>query len=57
MNDVEEKISAIYRKTASELSLEVGKTLKLESNHQIGYYMRLTKKVRDNFSSINDYKY
>lgn len=45
MSDIEEKMNVIYKKTASDLSLDVGKTLKLESNSQLGYYMRLSKKT------------
>ena len=31
--------------TASDLGLEAHKTVKLESNTQLGYFLRVTKKV------------
>ncbi|XP_076668548.1 DNA mismatch repair protein spel1 isoform X2 [Andrena cerasifolii] len=44
MNETEEEIQAQSRKVASDLSIEIGKTLKLESNQQFGYYFRVTLK-------------
>lgn len=44
MNETEEKIQAQSSKVASDLSIETGKTLKLESNQQFGYYFRVTLK-------------
>ena len=44
MNETEEKIQAQSSKVANDLSIEAGKTLKLESNQQFGYYFRVTLK-------------
>ncbi|XP_076178005.1 DNA mismatch repair protein Msh2-like isoform X3 [Ptiloglossa arizonensis] len=44
MNEVEEKLQVQLGKVADELSIEAGKTLKLESNQQFGYYFRVTLK-------------
>lgn len=44
MDEVEEKIQAQLGKVANDLSIEAGKTLKLESNQQLGYYFRITLK-------------
>ncbi|XP_076658764.1 DNA mismatch repair protein spel1 isoform X1 [Halictus rubicundus] len=44
MNEMEEKIQAQLGKVAADLSIDAGKTLKLESNQQLGYYFRITLK-------------
>ena len=45
MEELEGKIQAVFRQTASELSLEPHKTIKLESSAQLGHFLRVTKKV------------
>ncbi|XP_076230523.1 DNA mismatch repair protein spel1 isoform X2 [Nomia melanderi] len=44
MDEIEEKIKAQLGKVAADLSIEAGKTVKLESNQQLGYYFRVTLK-------------
>lgn len=44
MNEMETKIQSQLTKVASDLSIEAGKSLKLESNQQFGYYFRVTLK-------------
>lgn len=45
MDAVETKIRGHLRKTASELGLDANKTIKLELSPQLGYCLRVTKKV------------
>lgn len=45
MNGLEEEIEGQLRKAAKDLCLEAGKTIKLESNSQFGYFFRITLKV------------
>ncbi|XP_012276935.1 DNA mismatch repair protein Msh2 [Orussus abietinus] len=44
MDELEEKLEGQLGKAAKDLSLEAGKVLKLESNQQFGYYLRITLK-------------
>ncbi|XP_064599331.1 DNA mismatch repair protein Msh2-like [Liolophura sinensis] len=44
MDELEESIKAQLNKAARDLSLEPNKTLKLESNAQLGYFFRVTRK-------------
>ncbi|XP_012264178.2 DNA mismatch repair protein Msh2 [Athalia rosae] len=44
MTEMEEEIQSQINKVAQDLSLDAGKTLKIESNQQIGYYFRITLK-------------
>lgn len=44
MDEVEAKLQSQLGKVANDLSIEAGKTLKLESNQQLGYYFRVTLK-------------
>ncbi|XP_034173132.2 DNA mismatch repair protein spel1 [Osmia lignaria lignaria] len=44
MDEMEKKLQAQLNKVADDLSIEAGKTLKLESNQQFGYYFRVTLK-------------
>nr|CAD7412078.1 unnamed protein product [Timema cristinae] len=52
MNSIEDQIKKLLSRVASDLNLEAGKTLKLESNNQLGYFFRVTLKeekvLRDN---------
>ncbi len=45
MDTVEANIRAQFRKAASDLGLEANKTIKLELTAQLGYFLRVTKKV------------
>ncbi|KAK4320785.1 hypothetical protein Pmani_008361 [Petrolisthes manimaculis] len=44
MNGLEEEIEGQLRKAAKDLCLEAAKTIKLESNSQLGYFFRITLK-------------
>ena len=44
MNEMETKLQSQLAKVAYDLSIEAGKSLKLESNQQFGYYFRVTLK-------------
>lgn len=44
MDAVEEELPAALNKAARDLSLESGKTIKLEHNH-LGHYFRVSRKV------------
>ncbi|CAL4080919.1 unnamed protein product, partial [Meganyctiphanes norvegica] len=44
MNELESDIEKQLRKSANDLGLEAGKTIKLESNAQLGYFLRVTLK-------------
>ena len=46
MDNLEEEIQGQMRKVSNDLCLESGKSLKLESNSQLGYHFRITLKVR-----------
>ena len=45
MDELEKKLKSQLNKAASDLGLEAGKVLKLESNSQLGYFFRVTRKV------------
>jgi len=44
MDEMEERIEKQLGRAADDLSLEAGKTIKLECNQQFGYYFRITLK-------------
>lgn len=44
MDELEEKMQGQVSKVANDLDMEVGKTLKFESNQQYGYFFRITLK-------------
>lgn len=44
MNEMEEKVQSQLSKVSDDLGLESGKSLKLETNQQFGYYFRITLK-------------
>lgn len=44
MDELEADIQSQFRKAASDLGLEAGKSIKLESNAQLGYFFRVTLK-------------
>lgn len=44
MEEIEEKLNRQLHKAASDLSLDAGKSVKLESNQENGYYFRITLK-------------
>ncbi|KAL7646721.1 UNVERIFIED_CONTAM: hypothetical protein RMT77_001974 [Armadillidium vulgare] len=44
MDELEEGIQKELRKAANDLNLEAGKSIKLESNNQLGYFFRVTLK-------------
>lgn len=49
MDSYEDDIHKTFNKAAKELKLEAGKTIKLESNSQYGYYFRVTLKASETF--------
>ncbi|XP_046847802.1 DNA mismatch repair protein Msh2-like isoform X2 [Xenia sp. Carnegie-2017] len=44
MDQLQQKIPRELNKAASELGLEAGKTIKLETSNQLGYFLRITRK-------------
>lgn len=44
MDELEEKMQSQVNKAANDLDIEAGKTLKIESNQQFGYYFRVSLK-------------
>ena len=45
MDNLENDIQGLLGKAARDLGLEANKTIKLESNNQLGYFFRVTRKV------------
>uniref|UniRef100_A0A1B6C2N8 DNA mismatch repair protein MSH2 n=1 Tax=Clastoptera arizonana TaxID=38151 RepID=A0A1B6C2N8_9HEMI len=56
MNGLEEDIKRQLNKAARDLNLEPGKSLKLESNAQLGYFFRITLKDEKCLRNQSDYK-
>lgn len=52
MNELEEEIKKQFKRAASDLNLEAGKSIKLENNNQLGFFLRVTLKV-GKFSLLN----
>ena len=46
LDELEGEIKSTLNKAARDLGLEAGKTIKLESNNMLGYFFRVTRKVR-----------
>ncbi|KAA0195207.1 DNA mismatch repair protein MSH2, partial [Fasciolopsis buskii] len=44
LDGIEEEIEDEFRRSASKLNMDPGKSLKLDSNDQLGYFMRVTLK-------------
>ncbi|XP_026673807.1 DNA mismatch repair protein Msh2 isoform X2 [Ceratina calcarata] len=55
MVKIEKKLQSVSRKVADDLSLEHGKSLKLESNPQFGYHFRVTMKEEEALRNKNKY--
>jgi hypothetical protein len=53
MDSLEERIKKQLMCAASDLCLEPNKTIKLESNAQMGYFLRVTLKVRHCAMSVS----
>lgn len=46
MDDIEQKMGEETYEAAKDLKLEANKSIKLESSTQLGYFFRITLKVR-----------
>ena len=57
MNSLEERIKKQLTRAASDLCLEPNKSIKLESNAQMGYFFRVTLKVSHRAASAFVYLY
>uniref|UniRef100_A0A1B6KJA7 DNA mismatch repair protein MSH2 n=1 Tax=Graphocephala atropunctata TaxID=36148 RepID=A0A1B6KJA7_9HEMI len=55
MDSYEEDIKKTLNKAARDLSLEAGKTIKLESNSQYGYFFRVTLKEEKVIRNVKGY--
>ena len=54
MDGLEGRMQAVFRQAATDLGLEPHKTIKLESNSQLGHFLRVTKKVRGGGGEVPD---
>lgn len=55
MDECEAKAEKTLTKVANDLNLETSKSVKLESNGQIGYYFRVTLKDEKNLRNNRNY--
>lgn len=55
MDDLESQISKILDRAARDLDLEAGKTIKLESTPQLGFFLRVTQKEEKKLRNNNSY--
>lgn len=56
MRTYEKKIDSCFSKAARELGLESGKTIKLDSNPQLGHFFRVTLKEEPVLRKNSDFK-
>ncbi|XP_048239590.1 DNA mismatch repair protein Msh2-like [Haliotis rufescens] len=56
IDDLEGQIKGQMNRVARDLGLEANKTLKLESNSQLGYFFRVTRKDEKNLRNNKNYR-
>lgn len=54
LNKIEKKVNEVLKTVANKLDLEANKTIKLESNNQVGFNFRVTKKEEKYLRDRND---
>ncbi|XP_063954624.1 DNA mismatch repair protein Msh2-like [Lytechinus pictus] len=55
MDELEDEIKGQINRVAKDLGLEANKTIKLESNNQLGYFFRVTRKEEKALRNSNKY--